>query len=395
MAELIFKVSKVCDKKNKFLSKKTKNSVNFTYKKFPFKVIKNENIVASKLNEVPFFEQISSPYSTATNYQSTETSTKKGDDNYEPKFYSSEEIDKVFDIDRNLSEKNLELQFRRKSYLEVLNEIDPKKRRILLDWIMEISSFYQFKRETYHLSVVLLDLYLSTIKSLSIKNFQLVGVTCLLIAAKNEEILIPCVQNFAQSTQYAYISKQILECEVAILNGLRWKIQFLTLSFWGNYVISKWDDFSKRNKSLPLIRKNKKLYFDFFSVIDTISLDYFHIYKDMKIIAVSVLYLIIGMKMNFFTLSDIKKFEKKESYTDNYLSYNLFIDQFFVEYLGIELNQCNEHIGYVSMFFQKELFDKNKEIMFENIDVNNQDYSVVKKEIMERIEKAIYTCKDK
>ena len=47
------------------------------------------------------------------------------------------------------------------------------------------------------------------------------------------------------------------------------------------------------------------------------------------------------------------------------------------------------------MFFQKELFDKNKEIMFENIDVNNQDYSVVKKEIMERIEKAIYTCKDK
>ena len=115
----------------------------------------------------------------------------------------------------------------------------------------------------------------------------------------------------------------------------------------------------------------------------------------MKIIAVSVLYLIIGMKMNFFTLSDIKKFEKKESYTDNYVSYNLFIDQFFVEYLGIELNQCNEHIGYVSMFFQKELFDKNKEIMFENIDVNNQDYSVVKKEIMERIEKAIYTCKDK
>ena len=108
MAELIFKVSKVCDKKNKFLRKKTKNSVNFTYKKFPFKVIKNENIVASKLNEVPLFEQISSPYSTVTNYQSTETSTKKGDDNYEPKLYSSEEIDKVFDIDRNLSEKNLE-----------------------------------------------------------------------------------------------------------------------------------------------------------------------------------------------------------------------------------------------------------------------------------------------
>ena len=55
MAELIFKVSKVCDKKNKFLRKKTKNSVNFIYKKFPFKVIKNENIIASKLNEVPLF----------------------------------------------------------------------------------------------------------------------------------------------------------------------------------------------------------------------------------------------------------------------------------------------------------------------------------------------------
>lgn len=387
MAELLFKVSKVYHTKNTFLHKKTKNSLIFNTKKFPFKVIKNENISASKLNEVPLFEQISSPYSTVTNYQSTEASTKRGDDYYEPKIYSSEEVDKVFNLDCNLSEKNLELQFRRKSYLEVLNEIDPKKRRILLDWIMEISSVFQFKRETYHLSVVLLDLYLSTIKSLSIKNFQLVGVTCLLIAAKNEEILIPCVQNFAQSTQYAYISKQILECEVAILNGLKWKIQFLTLSFWGNYVITKWDDFSKRHKSLPLIRNNKILYFDFFSVIDTISLDYFHIYKDMKIIAMSVLYLLIGMKMKFFTLSDIKQFTKSESYTDNYLSYNLFIDKFFFECLGIELNKCNEHIGYVSLFFHKELFDKNKSIQFDRIDINNQDYSQVKKDIMERIEK--------
>lgn len=57
-------------------------------------------------------------------------------------------------------------------------------RATLLDWMMEVSEEFQLKRETYHISVNLVDRYLSLKHSIKKRHFQLVGVTSLYIAAK-------------------------------------------------------------------------------------------------------------------------------------------------------------------------------------------------------------------
>jgi len=59
-------------------------------------------------------------------------------------------------------------------------------RSILLDWMMEVSMEYFLKRETYYLSINFLDRYLSIKKNIQKIELQLIGVTCLYIAAKIE-----------------------------------------------------------------------------------------------------------------------------------------------------------------------------------------------------------------
>lgn len=82
---------------------------------------------------------------------------------------------------------------------------------------MEVSNLFNFQRETYHCAIVLLDIYLSKINKVEIKEFQLIGITCLLIAAKNEEVIIPSITTFAQTTNFAYKSKDILPSKLKYL----------------------------------------------------------------------------------------------------------------------------------------------------------------------------------
>jgi hypothetical protein len=64
--------------------------------------------------------------------------------------------------------------------------ISPQMRTILLNWILEVSAQLGFKRETYHLTVFLIDNFLQKSENLETKHFQLLGVVCLMIAAKFE-----------------------------------------------------------------------------------------------------------------------------------------------------------------------------------------------------------------
>lgn len=57
-------------------------------------------------------------------------------------------------------------------------------RAILLDWLIEVCEVYKLHRETYYLAVDYLDRYLSTNTKISKTRLQLIGITCLFVAAK-------------------------------------------------------------------------------------------------------------------------------------------------------------------------------------------------------------------
>ena len=63
-----------------------------------------------------------------------------------------------------------------KDYLETSKLFSPLKRLVLLDWVMAICRYAQFKRETFHMTISLIDICLSKLKEISIDKVQLIGM---------------------------------------------------------------------------------------------------------------------------------------------------------------------------------------------------------------------------
>ena len=100
-------------------------------------------------------------------------------------------------------------------------------RRTLIDWLVDVHLKYKLLPETLFICVNLIDRFSS--KSLiKRKDYQLVGVTCMLLAAKYEEIYPPYVDNFVYITDHAYRREQIIEKEREILEELDFDLTFVT-----------------------------------------------------------------------------------------------------------------------------------------------------------------------
>jgi len=81
--------------------------------------------------------------------------------------------------------------------------------------------------ETLFIAVNLIDRYTEKTQILR-KDYQLLGVSCMMIAAKYEEIYPPQVGNFAYITDNAYDRDQILACERDVLTCLDFNLTFPT-----------------------------------------------------------------------------------------------------------------------------------------------------------------------
>ncbi|KAI3501713.1 hypothetical protein L1887_29686 [Cichorium endivia] len=85
----------------------------------------------------------------------------------------------------------------------VQQEITQEMRSILIDWLVEVGEEYGLASETFYLTVALIDHYLSK-KSIGKRRLQLLGITCMLIASKYEEISAPRVEEFCFITDSTY-----------------------------------------------------------------------------------------------------------------------------------------------------------------------------------------------
>lgn len=108
-------------------------------------------------------------------------------------------------------------------YMDAQVEINPKFRAILVDWLVDIQKRYKLKVETFFLAINLIDRYLAC-RSLPKKKLQLVGVTCVLIAAKFEEIYPPELKDLAYITDNTYTKDEIISMELTILSALEFNI---------------------------------------------------------------------------------------------------------------------------------------------------------------------------
>ncbi|GAA0151064.1 kinase activator [Lithospermum erythrorhizon] len=103
-------------------------------------------------------------------------------------------------------------------YMEKMQkDITQTMRGILIDWLVEVAEEYRLVPDTLYLTVNLIDRFLSN-NYVEKQKLQLLGVTCMLIASKYEEICAPRVEEFCFITDNTYSKEEVVKMESHILN---------------------------------------------------------------------------------------------------------------------------------------------------------------------------------
>mmetsp|Transcript_29391 Transcript_29391/g.35788 ORF Transcript_29391/g.35788 Transcript_29391/m.35788 type:complete len:390 (+) Transcript_29391:243-1412(+) len=108
-------------------------------------------------------------------------------------------------------------------YMAKQSHINERMRSILVDWLVEVHLKFKLVPETLYLTVKLIDRYLQ-VREVSRPKLQLVGVTCLLIASKYEEIYPPELRDLVYICDRAYSNNDILEMEETVLKALEYRV---------------------------------------------------------------------------------------------------------------------------------------------------------------------------
>ncbi|CAE6349063.1 unnamed protein product [Rhizoctonia solani] len=134
------------------------------------------------------------------------------------------------------------------NYIEKQKELNWGMRGILGDWLIQVHARFRLLPETLYLAMHLVDRMLS-IRVVSLSRLQLVGVTCMFIAAKYEEIMAPSVKHFVECADSAYSEKDILDAEQYVLRVLGWDCSYPNVMTFLRRV-SKAEDFDDQTRSV-------------------------------------------------------------------------------------------------------------------------------------------------
>ena len=91
-------------------------------------------------------------------------------------------------------------------------------REILLDWLVQVHARFRLLLETLFLCVYIINRFLSA-QVVSLAKLQLVGITCLFISSKVEEIVAPSVSHFLHCMDSSYTEPGI--CSQSIMSRKR------------------------------------------------------------------------------------------------------------------------------------------------------------------------------
>ncbi|KAL0845651.1 hypothetical protein Bca101_018897 [Brassica carinata] len=109
-------------------------------------------------------------------------------------------------------------------YMErIQRDLTQTMRGILVDWLVEVSEEYKLVPDTLYLTVYLIDWFLHG-NYIERQGLQLLGVTCMLIASKYEEIFAPRIEELCFITDNTYTKDQVLEMERQVLKHLSFQI---------------------------------------------------------------------------------------------------------------------------------------------------------------------------
>lgn len=108
-------------------------------------------------------------------------------------------------------------------YMTKQPDLTEHMRTVLVDWLVEVAEEYKLLSETLYMSINYVDRFLSNF-TIPKEKLQLLGVTCMLIASKFEEVFAPGAEEFAFITDHTYKKSEIFEMEGLVLSALSFNL---------------------------------------------------------------------------------------------------------------------------------------------------------------------------
>ena len=103
------------------------------------------------------------------------------------------------------------------------NEISPEMRAMVVDWLLEVHQIFHFQEKCLFTTIQIIDKYLSKIK-ISIDQFQLLALTSLNIASKQEEVEYPILDNFITISKNSLTKKEMICMENKVLSVINYEL---------------------------------------------------------------------------------------------------------------------------------------------------------------------------
>lgn len=133
-------------------------------------------------------------------------------------------------------------------YMASQKELAWSMRGILLDWLVQVHARFRLLPETLFLCVNIIDRFLSA-RVVSLAKLQLVGITCLFVSSKVEEIVAPSVSHFLHCADSSYTESEILLAERYVLKTIDWNLSYPNPMHFLRR-ISKADDYDVKSRTM-------------------------------------------------------------------------------------------------------------------------------------------------
>jgi len=102
--------------------------------------------------------------------------------------------------------------------------VTPQMRLIVASWVVEVAEEFGLQQETLHLSVALLDRFLSATRGVPRGVLQLAAVAAVLVASKEQEVSHPSVGRLTAISANCFRSEDLLRMERILLDALDFRV---------------------------------------------------------------------------------------------------------------------------------------------------------------------------
>jgi len=109
----------------------------------------------------------------------------------------------------------------------VQTEVKPHMRKIVSDWMLEVTEEQQCQPEVFHLAINYLDRYLAT-RDIKKSQFQLIASVCMFLASKFKETCPLPAEHLVIYTDYSVKVQDIMQWEMPVLDVLKWDLSAVT-----------------------------------------------------------------------------------------------------------------------------------------------------------------------